>query len=574
MLEGSLPFLLAGRMSMLATLAFILSLTGVYGRIFRRELRWKEYLLMVLFFSLVSIAGNYVGVPVHGAVPNSRAIGAMVAGYLGGPLVGGAAGLIAGVHRYFLGGFTAFPCGLATFLEGLAAGMVQRHSRSWPVSWPVALFCTAAGEAFHMLLTLLLARPFDRAWAVVQAVGLPMVTINAVGAAVFVAIVKRALDHEQQTAALQAQKVLQIAAQTLPYLRQGLSAFSAVRAAEIIHRVAGMDAVAVTDEKGILAHLGEGSDHHLPGRAPLTKLTRRVLATGAVQIAGDVHEIGCHDPACPLSAAVVVPLRSRETTVGTLELYRKRRGSLSPLDLQLALGLADLFSTQLELARLEALAQLAAGAELKALQAQIHPHFLFNALNTITSLVRTSPETARDLLVQLGNFFRYNLQRADQFVTLGEELAHVDSYLAIERARFGEKLRVRRQVEPAALSCLVPSFILQPLVENAVKHGLYPKEEGGLVEIAAAVTNGQLTVRVSDDGVGIPAEAQERIFVSGYGHGGGAGIGLTNVNERLKNIYGPSFGLSLASQPGRGTTVTVRIPLPEVAAGNVRALSV
>lgn len=118
MLEGSLPFLLAGRMSMLATLAFILSLTGVYGRIFRRELRWKEYLLMVLFFSRISIAGNYVGVPVHGALPNARAISAMV----GGPLVGGAAGLISGVHRYFLGGFTAFPCGLATFLEGLAGG--------------------------------------------------------------------------------------------------------------------------------------------------------------------------------------------------------------------------------------------------------------------------------------------------------------------------------------------------------------------------------------------------------------------------------------------------------------------
>lgn len=423
-----------------------------------------------------------------------------------------------------------------------------------------------------MLLTLLLARPFDRAWAVVQTVGLPMTTINAVGAAVFVAIVKRALDHEQQTAALQAQKVLQIAAQTLPYLRQGLSASSAARAAEIIHRVAGMDAVALTDEKQILAHLGEGADHHLPGGASLTELTRRVLATGTVQIAGERREIGCHDPNCPLGAAVVVPLRCWEATVGALELYRKRRGGLSPLDLQLALGLADLFSTQLELARLEALAKLAAGAELKALRAQIHPHFLFNALNTITSLVRTSPETARDLLVRLGDFFRYNLQRADQFVTLGEELAHVDSYLAIEQARFGEKLRVVKTIEPAAVSCLVPSFILQPPGENAVKHGLYPKESGGTVEVAAALTDGQLMVRVSDDGVGIDPEEQNRMFLSGYGHGSGAGIGLTNVNERLKNIYGPSFGLSLASRPGRGTTATVRIPLGEVAAGDVRAV--
>jgi two-component system sensor histidine kinase LytS len=561
-------------MSMLATVAFVLSFTRFYQRIFRRELRWAERLLMIALFGLISIIFNYTGVPVHGAVPNSRAIGAMAAGFLGGPLVGAGAGLVAGVHRYFLGGFTALPCGLATFLEGLAAGIIQKCSRTWPVSWPAALAATAAGEAFHMLLTLLVARPFSQAWALVQVVGPPMITINAVGVAIFVAIVKRALDQEQQTAACQAQKALQIATQTLPFLRQGLNRSSAAKTAEIIYRMAGMDAVAITDEKEILVHLGEGADHHVPGSAPLTEATRQALVTGTVQVANSREEIGCRYPGCKLTAAVVVPLKSQEAIAGTLKLYRKGKGGISALDLQLALGLADLFSTQLELARLEQQARLAAGAELRALQAQINPHFLFNALNTITSLVRTRPDTARALLVELSNFFRCNLQKANQFVTLSEELAHVDSYLAIEQARFGEKLRVLKKVEPAALFCLLPSFTLQPIVENAVKHGLHSKEEGGQVEISAAVSSGELVIEVRDDGVGIPKEEQERIFVAGYGRGGGAGIGLSNVNERLKNIYGPHCALRLKSQPGQGTVVAICIPAKEDVDSDARKLAV
>ncbi|MEW5898785.1 MAG: sensor histidine kinase, partial [Bacillota bacterium] len=527
--------------------------------------------LMIGLFGFIGIAGTYAGAPVHGAVANFRAIGAMVAGFLGGPLVGAGAGFIAGAHRYLLGGFTAFPCGLATFLEGLAAGIIQKYSRNWPVPWTLALAATAIGEALHMLLALLLARPFSATWALVQIVGPPMIIINSAGVAIFLAIVKGALEREHQTAALQAQKALQIAARTLPFLRRGLNRQSATRAAEIIYQLAGMDAVAITDARHILVHLGEGADHHIPGGAPLTRATRQALVTGMVQVANQKEEIGCRHPGCKLTAAVVVPLKSREVTLGTLKLYRKGKSGISALDLQLALGLADLFSTQLELARLEQRARLAAGAELKALQAQVNPHFLFNALNTITSLVRTRPETARELLIKLSNFFRHNLQKANQFVTLEEELAHVGSYLAIEQARFGHKLRVVTNIEPATRFCPVPSFILQPLVENAVKHGLQPKEEGGQVEIEAAIHSGKLVIVIRDDGVGIPPEEQQAVFISGYGRG--SGIGLSNVNERLKNLYGTAYALDLTSRPGGGTTVTIRVPL-EGGANDVRDLVV
>lgn len=571
MVGDSLPLLLTERISMLATVAFVLSYTGIYQRIFRRELGWAERALMILLFGLIGVAGTYAGAPVQGAVANFRAVGAMVAGFLGGPLAGAGAGFIAGAHRYLLGGFTAFPCGLATFLEGLAAGIIQKYSRTWPVPWPAALVAAAIGEALHMVITLLLARPFSAAWALVQIVGPPMIIINSAGVAIFLAIVKGALEREQQTAALQAQKALQIATRTLPFLRQGLSRDSATRAAEIIYRMAGMDAVAITDARQILVHLGEGADHHIPGSIPLTQATRQALATGQVQIANQKEEIGCGHPGCKLTAAVVVPLKSGETTSGTLKLYRKGKGGISALDHQLALGLADLFSTQLELARLEQQARLAAGAELKALQAQVNPHFLFNALNTITSLVRSRPETARELLIELSNFFRHNLQKANQFVALGEELAHVESYLAIEQARFGDKLRVVTHIEPAARSWPVPSFILQPLVENAVKHGLHPKEEGGQVEIKATIASGELVIDIRDDGVGIAPEEQQSIFISGYGRG--SGIGLSNVNERLKNLYGPAYALNLVSRKGRGTTVIIRVP-PKGGAGDVRGLVV
>lgn len=192
-------------------------------------------------------------------------------------------------------------------------------------------------------------------------------------------------------------------------------------------------------------------------------------------------------------------------------------------------------------------------ARVDALTSQINPHFLFNTLNTVSALVRFDPDTARTVILKLSNILRRRLKAQVHFSPLKQELDFVDDYLDIEVVRFGrEKLQVRKEIDPEALDMVVPSMILQPLVENAIRHGIAPKIEGGTITLRAERRHGRLSVEVADDGVGIPPEKKLDIYESG--------IGISNVRERLKVLYGQDFSFDINSQPGKGTTIRVEIP--------------
>jgi two-component system LytT family sensor kinase len=195
-------------------------------------------------------------------------------------------------------------------------------------------------------------------------------------------------------------------------------------------------------------------------------------------------------------------------------------------------------------------------ARLDALQRQINPHFLFNTLNSIASLVRFRPEQARELIVKLANILRKMLQEHDAFVPFRDELATTQDYLSIEVARFGaEKLMVAKEIDPSTLEVPVPSMLLQPLVENSIKHGLEPRIAGGTVTLRSRLEQGRLIIEVEDDGVGI---APGRTHTSGVLHG--TGIGMRNVRERLEVLYGGAALFDVTSRPGRGTKVTLAFP--------------
>jgi two-component system, LytTR family, sensor kinase len=202
--------------------------------------------------------------------------------------------------------------------------------------------------------------------------------------------------------------------------------------------------------------------------------------------------------------------------------------------------------------RLQEQEKLLLAAKLEALANQINPHFLFNTLTSISSLIRTQPETARVLITKLSGLLRRLLRSTDHFVSLREELEAIDEYLHIEVIRFGPQLRVLKQIHPATLDVIVPSLILQPLVENSIKHGLSPKVGGGQITITSRLRDGHAIIEVVDDGLGM---TEERLGVAL-----GGGIGLSNVNERLRTIYGAYYQLKLKSVPGQGTSVTLQIP--------------
>ena len=210
--------------------------------------------------------------------------------------------------------------------------------------------------------------------------------------------------------------------------------------------------------------------------------------------------------------------------------------------------------------KLEEQGRLLLEARLDALQRQINPHFLFNTLNSIASLVRSKPELAREMIVKLGNILRALLRDREAFVPLGDELAFTDDYLDIEVVRFGEKLRVVKEIAEETLDIEVPSMLLQPLIENSIKHGLEPRISGGTVTLRSRILEGRLVIEIEDDGVGMEPGAAVTAPVSGLVREG-SGIGMRNVRERMQVLYGEAAQVDMVSRPGRGTKVRLMMPL-------------
>ena len=354
---------------------------------------------------------------------------------------------------------------------------------------------------------------------------------------------------------------LQIANETLPFLRRGLNEETARQTAEIIQKISDVAAVAITDREKVLVFLGPGCENHPVGGSIVTRATHEVIATGELKVVQNKSEFNCpvKDCICPLEAAVIAPLTCKGKVVGTVKLYQTHKGQIPGSVVKLAVGVAQLLGVQMELAELDRQAQLVTRAELDALQAQINPHFLFNTLNTISMFIRTNPETARRLLIRLAAFFRHSLKRYGRFITLEEEMEYIHTYLVLEKARFREKLRILRNIDKSLLQYRIPVLTVQPLVENAIRHGITPKEGQGTVQISAQLRGDEIEIAITDDGVGIPPEIMPKIFTPGFGSG--SGVGLSNVHERLKILFGEEHGLNIESEPGNGTAVWLRVPL-------------
>lgn len=553
---------LAERAALLVVAALLLTRVKAFRSILHHRATLREKLIMVLIFSGISIFGTYLGIPYQDAIANSRVIGTVMSGLLAGPWVGVFTGIAAGIHRYSLGGFTALSCGISTVTEGLLAGLVYQFWRKkHGVNWQTALVVGFIAEWMQMGIILLFSHPFVQALELVKTISIPMSLVNSLGIAIFMIIVGLVRTEEDRIGALQAQRTLRVADKTLAFLREGLSIEAAKSVADEILRTTNVAAVAICDTTKVLAHVGVGSSHHLPGRDIITSATRKVIDSKEVKIAETKEEIGCTEKNCTLRSAIIVPLLTKQGVVGVLKLYQDRTRKLSAVDLELVRGLGRLISTQLELAELEKQARLLAAAEIKALHAQINPHFLFNALNTIVSFIRFRPEKARELLIYLSEYFRRNLHDSGGFVTLAQEIEHIEAYVAIERARFDDKLKVHFEIERDIEQTIVPGLVLQPLVENAIKHGLLPKREGGSVSITARRCQNHLELTVADDGIGMerdpfapnaePRKGAERL----------SGIGLANVKGRLHSIYGHPYGIRIESEKGRGTICTITLPM-------------
>ena len=426
--------------------------------------------------------------------------------------------------------------------------------------------------ALAMLVLLLLL-----SWGISTS-NLVAAVISGAGLAVCIVLTGSALLIPDNLRSQATERTLRLASSTLNHMRGGLTEENCRAVCQLLLPETHAVAIAMTDTVRVLAYVGELAATFPPG-SPNTDPTKEVIESGRMQtfLSRDVdgtyveHDLpderasrgfGRKRGVDGFPAGIIVPLIVADRPVGTVKLYYRHAHQIDRTQLRIARGLAELLSTQLSAYELDRQAELTARAEVKALQAQINPHFLFNTLNTIASFTRTDPTKARDLLREFSVFYRRTLEGAESNIPLIRELEQVRRYLKIERARFGDDRIVESEyVERGLEEVPVPSFLIQPIVENAVRHAM--RDEGPLhIDIHVGSDGGDVLIAVLDDGLGMDEDVAERLL-HGDGKttagGKGTGIALRNVAERVERYYGVGSGIEIMSKPGEGTSVTLRL---------------
>jgi two-component system LytT family sensor kinase len=337
-----------------------------------------------------------------------------------------------------------------------------------------------------------------------------------------------------------------------PSLREGLSPNSAAMALPYLRQLLDTTALAMTDNRGTTLAWDGDADQHEPD---VRSLADQVISTGRQQVLSHTA-LSCEHPNCAVRGIVVVPLETDGAIVGTLAALTT--STAGPVLLRASAEVARYVSSQLELAELDESRARLNRAEVRALRAQISPHFVYNALTTIASFIRTDPVRARELLIEFADFTRYSFRTAGEYTTLQDELTNIERYVRLEKARFGNRLNIKLQIAPEVLSVVLPFLALQPLVENAVRHGLGGKPNGGTITITAENAGAECVIIVEDDGIGMdPARLHEDLDDA---HQSGAHVGLGNVDDRMRSTFGDDFGLVVDTAPGEGMKITLRVP--------------
>ena len=354
--------------------------------------------------------------------------------------------------------------------------------------------------------------------------------------------------------ARQSDSLLTLSNKTLDAMHEGLNAQSAQQICDLLLPETQAIAVAITDRENILGYSGYDAQFSRPGTPIASAATSETIADGQTRVLRRREDIGLANPESKINAAIVQPLMVGRKIEGTLKFYYRKSSQINETQRSIARGFAQLLSTQMAASALEEQTQLATSMELKALQAQINPHFLFNTINTIASFIRTDPNKARELLREFAVFYRSTLENANDLISLEREIKQVERYFMFEVARFGdEMLALEVMVEPELMDMLVPSFLIQPLVENSVRHGRLPGQKL-TIQIIGTIEGDNAVIRVADNGVGMSEERRQTMMNPESSRG--LGIAVKNVHDRMRSYFGPDARMEIQSELGVGTMVS------------------
>lgn len=550
--QSQLLLKLLEKSSLVIVLFIIITKIRGFKYIFQKEeYKLSDLLIIATIFSMLGILGTYNGISVNGSLANTRIISIVCGGILFGPTVGITSGIIAGFHRYIIdiNGITSLPCFISTICAGILAGIFNKIAPKHH-KWFYGILCGLISENIGMILIYIISKPQDVAVDIISKIYLPMM-VGQIGIGILITIVQSIKKEKDEMAAIQAKLALDIANQTLPYFRS-INQESLEHICEIIKDKINSDAVSITDNERVLAYVGVGESKYKGNNIKISEITRKAITENEIlNIQSDedeylsINKIG-------LKTAMIIPLNDSTGVVGSLKIYYTKKYDMSFSKQSLAIGLSQIISTLMEVSKIEKISEAKNKAEIKALQTQINPHFLFNALNTITSFIRINPNKARELIINLSTYMRYNLEVNDDLINIYKELEQVKAYVEIEKARFGEKLNIIYEIDEN-IDRNIPSLIIQPLVENAIIHGVRKNGGYGTVRIGAKKEIKGIRVWVENNGVTIDDEVINNVYNDNMPENK---IGLYNVHLRLKLIYGRGVNISKLN-PGTRIEFTI-----------------
>lgn len=520
--------------SFLIVILILISKINFFKRILQSEQNSKFNLIIISgIFSGIAIIGTYIGIDVNGSIANVRNIAIVSGGILFGPIVGIISGSVAGIHRFLIdiNGITSIPCLITSIIAGALSGYLCDKTPN-DKKWLIGIICGIFVESIGMQIILLLSKPYREANLIVHYIYIPMI-IGQTGTGFLISILQSLKKEKEEIAAKQAKLALDITNETLPYFRN-MNEDSLYKVCKIIKDDIGADAVSITNKKTVLAYVGIGEEYFKEKTKTLSCITKECIYKGDIIYVKETKEEYFADQKTPLKTAMLIPLKEKNETIGTLKIYYSKQREITDSQQALAIGLSQMISTLMELSKLEKIKEAANKAEIKALQTQINPHFLFNALNTITSFIRINPDSARSLIINLATFLRYNLEFSDTLIDIKKELEQVKAYVEIEKARFGDKLNVIYDIDEK-INVKIPSLIIQPLVENAIIHGIRNNGGKGTVKITVKNNDYKTVVSVENNGITIDDEIINKIK---NGNMPENKIGLYNVHLRIKLMYG------------------------------------
>lgn len=575
-----ITIILFERIGLLLIIAFVLTRIPNFKMLIYREYNFRMTIIHACVFGIFGIASTHFGIVLaDGEVVNQNLVwyvadnemivslslvAIVIAGLLGGPIVGLGAGIVAGIDLFFLGGIGWFANTLVNPLTGLLAGLAGRFFSKARVISPIqALFIGVFPPILQMQILFVIYPQHDTVMEFVNIAGLPLVLTNSIAIAIFTAMIKIVLQEQENEAALATKQALTIAEEALPFLKKDSPIERAEGLAELLYDRLKVAAICVANEEEILSFKGIGADHHHVGNKIRTRLSNEALQSKEIKIAYSKDDIACDDPKCRLEAGIIIPIVEANDSMSLIKFYFKKVHHISPVEIELAQGIGQLISNQLQVISSEKLRENIVDAELRNLQAQINPHFLFNTLHLIATLFRVDPIRARHITIQLANFMRFNLGIASEsLITLDRECDHVKAYVEIIEARFADRLEINFTRNHTNSNVLIPPSTIQPLVENAIEHGLKQVTTNGRIDITIKnYDEERIQVAVEDNGVGFDEEAIALFYARKKRENIDSGVGMYNVNQRLTSLLGEEAGLQIENMsPNSGSRVYFTIP--------------